>query len=107
MVLDHKVVLYCVVFYSVLCYAIMIKAIIFYRIALHVQVGKAGNNIGHEFWRDLCEEHGVALMRVAPSVSRPLSALPFLQFCRFGITLRSFLETPHVTSKTLSQNVTT
>ena len=24
------------------------------------KVGKAGNAIGHEFWRDLCEEHKIA-----------------------------------------------
>eukprot|EP00929_Paragymnodinium_shiwhaense_P078548 TRINITY_DN40734_c0_g1_i1.p1 TRINITY_DN40734_c0_g1~~TRINITY_DN40734_c0_g1_i1.p1 ORF type:complete len:530 (-),score=86.26 TRINITY_DN40734_c0_g1_i1:76-1665(-) len=24
---------------------------------VHIQIGKAGNGIGHEFWRDLCDEH--------------------------------------------------
>eukprot|EP00452_MALV-II_sp_L67-6_P000232 gene232-5_t len=25
-----------------------------------IQVGKCGNAVGHEFWRDLCEEHKIA-----------------------------------------------
>jgi len=29
------------------------------REVIHIQVGKAGNQIGHEFWRDLCEEHRI------------------------------------------------
>jgi tubulin beta len=29
------------------------------REIVHIQVGRAGNNIGHEFWRDLCEEHQI------------------------------------------------
>jgi len=29
------------------------------REVIHIQVGKAGNQFGHEFWRDLCEEHKV------------------------------------------------
>jgi tubulin beta len=29
------------------------------REVIHIQVGKAGNQIGHEFWRDLCDEHRV------------------------------------------------
>ncbi|CEL93227.1 unnamed protein product [Vitrella brassicaformis CCMP3155] len=29
------------------------------REIIHVQVGRAGNNISHEFWRDLVEEHHI------------------------------------------------
>eukprot|EP00397_Hematodinium_sp_SG-2012_P021702 GEMP01022440.1.p1 GENE.GEMP01022440.1~~GEMP01022440.1.p1 ORF type:complete len:508 (+),score=91.00 GEMP01022440.1:98-1621(+) len=29
------------------------------REIIHLQVGKAGNAIGHEFWRDLCVEHKI------------------------------------------------
>lgn len=29
------------------------------REVIHIQVGKAGNAIGHEFWRDICSEHGI------------------------------------------------
>jgi len=29
------------------------------REIIHIQVGKTGNQIGHEFWRDLCEEHKI------------------------------------------------
>lgn len=29
------------------------------REIIHIQVGKAGNQIGHEFWRDLCDEHKI------------------------------------------------
>mmetsp|Transcript_8918 Transcript_8918/g.23912 ORF Transcript_8918/g.23912 Transcript_8918/m.23912 type:complete len:547 (-) Transcript_8918:28-1668(-) len=29
------------------------------REVIHIQVGKSGNMMGHEFWRDLCMEHGV------------------------------------------------
>lgn len=30
------------------------------REIIQIQVGKAGNAIGHEFWRDLCEEHMIS-----------------------------------------------
>ena len=30
------------------------------REIIQIQVGKAGNAIGHEFWRDLCEEHEIS-----------------------------------------------
>eukprot|EP00747_Dinoflagellata_sp_TGD_P164546 gnl/TRDRNA2_/TRDRNA2_184622_c0_seq1.p1 gnl/TRDRNA2_/TRDRNA2_184622_c0~~gnl/TRDRNA2_/TRDRNA2_184622_c0_seq1.p1 ORF type:complete len:539 (+),score=91.43 gnl/TRDRNA2_/TRDRNA2_184622_c0_seq1:75-1619(+) len=30
------------------------------REIIHIQVGKAGIGIGHEFWRDLCEEHKIS-----------------------------------------------
>lgn len=30
------------------------------REIITIQVGKAGNNIAHEFWRDLVEEHGIS-----------------------------------------------
>lgn len=29
------------------------------REVIHIQVGKSGNAIGHEFWRDLCGEHRI------------------------------------------------
>lgn len=29
------------------------------REVIHIQVGKAGNQFGHEFWRDLCDEHRI------------------------------------------------
>lgn len=29
------------------------------REIIHIQVGKSGNAIGHEFWRDLCVEHRI------------------------------------------------
>mmetsp|Transcript_51033 Transcript_51033/g.114880 ORF Transcript_51033/g.114880 Transcript_51033/m.114880 type:complete len:511 (+) Transcript_51033:132-1664(+) len=30
-----------------------------HREVIHIQVGKSGNAIGHEFWRDICEEHRI------------------------------------------------
>ena len=30
------------------------------REIIQIQVGKSGNAIGHEFWRDLCEEHKIS-----------------------------------------------
>eukprot|EP00440_Ansanella_granifera_P008630 gb/GFBE01009349.1/.p1 GENE.gb/GFBE01009349.1/~~gb/GFBE01009349.1/.p1 ORF type:complete len:538 (+),score=141.19 gb/GFBE01009349.1/:1-1614(+) len=29
------------------------------REIIHIQIGKCGNAIGHEFWKDLCEEHHI------------------------------------------------
>lgn len=29
------------------------------REVIHIQIGKCGNAVGHEFWRDLCSEHHV------------------------------------------------
>mmetsp|Transcript_9241 Transcript_9241/g.20642 ORF Transcript_9241/g.20642 Transcript_9241/m.20642 type:complete len:511 (+) Transcript_9241:60-1592(+) len=30
-----------------------------HREVIHIQVGKTGNAVGHEFWRDICEEHRI------------------------------------------------
>jgi tubulin beta len=35
------------------------------REVIHLQLGKSGNNIGHEFWRDLCDEHRIEYQKSA------------------------------------------